>query len=255
MASPYTSVDLSGYNDDAPTDDGSNVANNALKWSNHINKIGNPLKTLAEGIDTNVQAAFTNVFNKVAQSDDGTDYNTVFDGMVDWSISGLSGKIKLDGISFDTVKANDNFIIEGAAASRAVLRSIHLRLEPGTTPGTHVNVMDRSDVSGRGYNPPDITDAVDLEKSTTVGSFIMDSVGKIDVDLSETVLGVLSSSIQGHDLNGSSTTEMYTLNVAIVTGNIQIALVKRGGSVVQDWTAILDAGDLCDIQVCFITSS
>ena len=62
MSTPYTAVTITGYNLQAPPDDGSNVASNALKWSNHIDKIGDPIKALAEGINTNVAAAFEKIF-------------------------------------------------------------------------------------------------------------------------------------------------------------------------------------------------
>jgi len=74
MTTPYTAVSITGYNLQAPPDDGSNVASNALKWSNHIEKIGNPIKALAEGINTNVAAAFEKIFgaNITTKSEDYT---------------------------------------------------------------------------------------------------------------------------------------------------------------------------------------
>ena len=58
-SNPYTSVSISGYNSSPPPDDGSQSSANQVEWSKHINKIGDPLKTLAEGIDANVLAAFS----------------------------------------------------------------------------------------------------------------------------------------------------------------------------------------------------
>ncbi len=60
---PYTSVNISGYNTNPPPDDGTTGADNQLKWSKHKDKIGDPLKNLAEGIDTNVLAAFSKTVN------------------------------------------------------------------------------------------------------------------------------------------------------------------------------------------------
>ena len=59
MSSPYTSVSISGYNSSPPEDDGSTLESNQVEWSKHIDKIGDPIKTAVEAIDTNVQAAFT----------------------------------------------------------------------------------------------------------------------------------------------------------------------------------------------------
>ena len=62
MSSPYTQPTLVNYNATPPVDDGSAVATNALRWSNHINKIGDPLKNFAQAIDSNLLTAFTKVF-------------------------------------------------------------------------------------------------------------------------------------------------------------------------------------------------
>lgn len=58
MANPFTSVTVSGYNTSPPSDDGSAVATNQLQWSKHKTKIGDPLKTAIESINTNALAAF-----------------------------------------------------------------------------------------------------------------------------------------------------------------------------------------------------
>lgn len=59
----YTSVSISGYNTNPPPDDGTTGADNQLKWSRHKDKIGDPLKNLAESINTNVLAAFGKTIN------------------------------------------------------------------------------------------------------------------------------------------------------------------------------------------------
>lgn len=53
----YTSQTISGYNASPPPDDGSQSAANQLEWQKHIDKIGDPLKTLAESIDSAALAA------------------------------------------------------------------------------------------------------------------------------------------------------------------------------------------------------
>lgn len=71
MANPYSSNSLSGFNSSPPDDDGSEVSTNQLEWSKHIDKIGTPLKDLAEGIDTNVSAAFALTFGTTISSHSG----------------------------------------------------------------------------------------------------------------------------------------------------------------------------------------
>lgn len=55
---PYTSVSISGFNSSPPSDDGAEVATNQLEWDKHLTKLGTPVKNLAEGVNTNVLAAF-----------------------------------------------------------------------------------------------------------------------------------------------------------------------------------------------------
>lgn len=61
MGNPYTSVTVSNYNASPPDDDGSAVSSNQLKWSNHKDKLGDPLKTAIEAINSNVSTAFSKI--------------------------------------------------------------------------------------------------------------------------------------------------------------------------------------------------
>ena len=56
-SNPYTSVSITGYNASPPTDDGAQTGANQLEWDKHKTKLGDPLRTLAEGVNTNVLAA------------------------------------------------------------------------------------------------------------------------------------------------------------------------------------------------------
>ena len=54
---PYTSVSISGYNSSPPSDDGSQTDSNRVAWSKHKTKLADPVKTLAETINTNILSA------------------------------------------------------------------------------------------------------------------------------------------------------------------------------------------------------
>lgn len=58
MAIPYNSVSISGYNANPPPDDGSAQASNEISWANHKNKLGDPVKTALESMNTNLVTAF-----------------------------------------------------------------------------------------------------------------------------------------------------------------------------------------------------
>jgi hypothetical protein len=54
---PYTSVSITGYNSSPPPDDGSQTSANKVSWAKHKEKHSDPIKTLAESINTNAIAA------------------------------------------------------------------------------------------------------------------------------------------------------------------------------------------------------
>ena len=60
--SDYTTQSISGYNSNPPADDGSAVSDNEVSWSKHKSKLGDPVKTLAESINTELVSAFGKVF-------------------------------------------------------------------------------------------------------------------------------------------------------------------------------------------------
>lgn len=61
MANPYTQVTVVNYNASPPTDDGVQEAQNQVEWAKHKTKLGDPLKTALESVDTNVFNAFASL--------------------------------------------------------------------------------------------------------------------------------------------------------------------------------------------------
>src|SRR3990167_2173339 len=57
--SPYTTQAIADYNPSPPADDGTQVAANQLAWSKHKTKLADPIKTLAEAINSQTTSAFT----------------------------------------------------------------------------------------------------------------------------------------------------------------------------------------------------
>ena len=62
---PYTTVSITGYNANPPDDDGSQVSSNEIEWAKHKDKLGDPIKTAVESINTNVNNAFDTVITFV----------------------------------------------------------------------------------------------------------------------------------------------------------------------------------------------
>lgn len=66
MANPYSTQTISGYNANPPSDDATQVASNQIEWQKHLDKIGGPIKTLSEAINTELLSAFGKIaFNSV----------------------------------------------------------------------------------------------------------------------------------------------------------------------------------------------
>lgn len=52
MGTKYPGVNISGYNDTPPSDDGQNIPGNEIEWDKHKSKLGDPIKDLAEAMNT-----------------------------------------------------------------------------------------------------------------------------------------------------------------------------------------------------------
>lgn len=54
---PFTNVSVENYNLNPPTDDGAETPANEITWDKHKSKLGDPLKTAVEDLNTNIGAA------------------------------------------------------------------------------------------------------------------------------------------------------------------------------------------------------
>lgn len=58
----YTSQSISGYNSGPPPDDGSTGSDNEITWLKHKTKLADPIKTLAEALNSELVTAFGKIF-------------------------------------------------------------------------------------------------------------------------------------------------------------------------------------------------
>jgi len=144
MANQFSKPTIAGYNANAPTDDAAQTANNQLKWEYHIDKIGDPVKNLAEALGNATSAAFDdNLFQgntavsttyTVAVTDRGNLISctstftltmlaaaTATSGFMTTIYNNGSGAITIDGSGSETV--NGDATITLAANDWAILRS------------------------------------------------------------------------------------------------------------------------------------
>lgn len=147
-----------------------------------------------------------------------------------------------------------NYVMEGYATGRNVLRAATFVIEPGGTPNTDINCSALS--SDYGFNTPTLTAATNLTAGTSGGVFGFAADGtNIKVEITEDIVGVISCSIVTHDINSSSQSEMYTVKVRAVSTFLYLYIIQRGTTASLDWRTVMDAGDKVEILVSFITSS
>ncbi len=77
MSSPYTSQSASGYNATPPADDGSAVASNQVLWSTIKTKLNDPVKNLADNINSAVSTAVGKLSGGASTSTQSTSYQVL----------------------------------------------------------------------------------------------------------------------------------------------------------------------------------
>ena len=155
-----------------------------------------------------------------------------------------------------TVTSDANFIVEGHATGRNILRSTRLQIQPGSTPGTNISVTDTSASSGRGYNTATVTNGTNIAKSGTSGSFSLNASGNaLTFTPTENCKAIIGCTIHLHDIFSSSTTRVYFPWVTIVTNAVQFQLLRRAEQGGTDFTVLLAAGDRIDVNIQYITDS
>ena len=167
-------------------------------------------------------------------------------------------RLKKEGnlVVFGSVIANSNYVMEGYATGRNVFRSIVLQIQPGGTPNTDINVTDASDQIGLGWNYPSITDVTNLEASETDGQWTLSADGiDLTLNLTETVLGRISTAFESaHHINNSSD-ELYKPRVSVSSGNLLVRVYKHASDTGSSLLALMDAGDDVRLRIVFATST
>ncbi len=182
------------------------------------------------------------------------------------TISGNSNFL-FDGITLSTPRINttgdveiggnltvdSNFVIEGSS-SKNILRKIQLQVRDGAIPGTNIDITKFTS-QGREYNAPAITDADDLAKSGTSGSYGLSTNGEnLTLTLTETVTTVLSAGVISDDLNNGGGGGYY-VHTLVIDGNIQLMVEKSGNTTNLDWTDVTNTGsDFIIFDIALLTS-
>lgn len=126
----YNKPTISNYNDDAPADDGSQVASNQIKWLTVKNEIGDPLKTYIDAVNDATESGFQQLFAgntetksatfNVSETNDGGKFfnctNAITanlpaaadagDGFNCIVFNNSSGTISIDGNSSETINGS-----------------------------------------------------------------------------------------------------------------------------------------------------
>ncbi len=136
-----------------------------------------------------------------------------------------------------------------------VIRSIRFEITPGATPATNINV-NHNVGSADNYNEVSLTNATDLAKSGSSGSYALSADGRaITVTMTPNVLAILSSHIYLQDMNNTSVLDVYMPSPGVTAAKLLLQIHNRSVAFRQDWLAVMAAGDRCELVVCFITDS
>lgn len=77
MGSPYTSQSASSYNSSPPADDGSQVTANRVTWAGVKSKLADPVKTLADNINSALVTAFGKILGANGVRSTAVDYTVI----------------------------------------------------------------------------------------------------------------------------------------------------------------------------------
>ena len=160
---------------------------------------------------------------------------------------------------YDKANGNDG-AVTGAevlnAPSVTPLLALHMdivRLQPGGTPGTNINCTQLDGIS---WNQSALTDTTNLAKDGTGGSFSLNAGGdELLIDVGNEVVGIVSCEVRIHDLNSSHATETYVPLCVYISGGLRLSFYLSGTAAKSDMTTILDAGDLVDVQIAYVTAT
>jgi len=189
------------------------------------------------------------------------DSTGVLDNDILYRASGVwvpsAGAMTFDGTDLvcgGNVSANGNFLLEGHDGQRNIIRAERLRLQPGATPGTNINVTPNTSDSAA-FNNQVMDAATDLAKSGASGDFSLSANGRVLTLELGNVIGVVSATIQIGDINSSSSTETYYADVAASGSDVLLQFYLQGTSTSVDITTIMDAGDLLDVLIFYVTNT
>jgi hypothetical protein len=193
-------------------------------------------------IDSNGNADFDGNISLLGTVD-GIDLSDEIPLKADLASPALTGNVTVDG----------NYVLEGDSDGKNILRKIQLQVRDGLTPGTNLDIF-KFTTQGRAYNAPTITDADDLAKSGTSGSYSLSANGEnLTLDLTETVHTVLSCTVVSDDLNNGAGGGYY-VHTLVISGNIQIMVEKSGSETNLDWTAVTNtSSDFAIFDIAFLT--
>lgn len=137
------------------------------------------------------------------------------------------------------------------------LRNVYISIAAGGTPGTNITCSHASDASNA-FNAGVLTDAANLAKNASSGSFALSSDGKtLTITTAETVTGTLHYSFDRHIVKNASVGagDIFFLHLAVSSGKIAITFRRTGSASDLDITAILTtAGDELALHLGYISS-
>lgn len=279
MSNPYTTVTVSGFNANPPSDDGARTAANQLSWAKHKTKLADPLKTAIESINANLLVAFAKVFANDVSSQ-AADYTvTVADQGKVFSVSGtttitlppvataqavFSIMVVNVGSSVVTIDASGGELINGAAVAYLGPGEAAILACSGTAWGAMLTrrFPNRMQTKSASYivTLADDHSWFDVTAGATISIPAAASAGR------EYRIGVINSSASAVVVSGSETINGQsflrlvagaqailvcdgTKWRAVVTGGHEYALVKTADETVNNSDVLQDDDHLAGFKI------
>ncbi len=153
---------------------------------------------------------------------------------------------------------NSNYVMEGYATGRNVMRVTYIKIEAGGTPGTNLTVSDISTTNNTYNSVSTLTTSTNITSGGGAGGGSFSFINAdLTMNLTETVIGPGAISPIAIDVENSDATALYTFDFSLSSGNMKLTPYKNGSNTVAaNWVNVLTtAGDKVHLKIVYWTST
>ena len=200
ITNPYSSQTIANYNDDPPPNDASTGADNVVDWDLIKDELTDPVKTLAEALNTELVATFASVVSQV-----NNQLAAQF-GFLDKSADYTIQSGDLAGELFVLVDASGGNVIIDLPTVAAMEDKV-VTVIVAADPGTNTVRVDQSDSSTLVWYGYELGDSIRLTSDATNYQIISKN---------STVYGTVALTAD-ESITGNTATKIFDTNISVVS--------------------------------------